>query len=121
VAEDHDLRRVLRAIPKVCRENPAIMFPTMLYDREQDVTQGYNSQDGVLKVSRIRKTIHFVSKTEDDLVWIADACAFGLKRFFSDLPFGDQFGESIHNNSINKSDFMGPAGGGIHWNPRIKN
>ncbi len=69
-----------------------------------------------MRVSRIRKTIHFVSKTEDNLVWLADACAYGLKRFFNGLQFGDEFCKAICGDIVlNRNEFKGPMSGGILW------
>jgi hypothetical protein len=49
---------------------------------------------GVFKVSRIRLPIYFALKQEEALLQIADACAFGFRRFLSHQP-RDDFVRSI--------------------------
>ena len=58
---------------------------------------GYRLQTGdVIRVRRIRNSIHFVEKDDDPLVQIADASAFGLKRYLIENDkFGHQFAEAI--------------------------
>ncbi len=112
VAERSDVQKEFGGILIWLREQGFVAGPGHLTDRDVDIAQGYNSQDGVMKVTRIRRTIHFVGKGEDDLVWLADACAYGLKRYFAGLPFGDKFGEAIHGNSIHLPDYQrGPSSG----------
>jgi hypothetical protein len=47
------------------------------------------------KISRIRLPIHFVEKREEPLLQIADACAFGFRRFLSDQSHGQDFVRAI--------------------------
>jgi hypothetical protein len=102
VAEDCDLSRYLAGIPEALRSQSFIMphGPGMIVPREVDTRQGFNNQEGVTKVTRIRRTIHWVNKDEDNLVWIADACAYGLKRFFNGKPFGPEFCKAIHGGRL---------------------
>jgi hypothetical protein len=39
--------------------------------------------------------INFASKDEDALLWLADACAFGFRRFISRLKYGEDYGSTI--------------------------
>lgn len=104
VAERSDLQRMLGTVPSLLREKPIVAGPEHLVDRQIDIEQGYNSQDGVMKVTRIRKTIHFVGKNEDRMIWLSDAIAYGLKRFFNRADFGEVFYKSI-GGKINRDDF----------------
>jgi hypothetical protein len=59
---------------------------------------GYNSGsaiEGVYKITKIRLPIHFVAKQDEPLLQIADACAFGLKRYFCEFSHGEDFIEAI--------------------------
>jgi hypothetical protein len=47
------------------------------------------------KVSRIRMPIHFVEKPDEPLLQIADACAFGFRRFLSEQSHGQDFAASV--------------------------
>ena len=68
---------------------------------------GYNTQQTDARLSRIRKTIHFVKKDEDEMVQIADACAFGMRRYFSRLQFGDEFMHAIAGGLPKQEDYAG--------------
>jgi hypothetical protein len=51
------------------------------------------------RVSRIRMPIHFVEKPDEPLLQIADACAFGFRRFFSEQAHGQDFAASIFGSA----------------------
>jgi hypothetical protein len=56
-------------------------------------------------MTRIRLPIHFVAKEEEPLIQIADACAFGIRRYLSGYSHG--------------SDFMQAVGGGAGLGKKI--
>lgn len=105
VAENHDLKRYLNQIPSMLRDHPHVMSDGGLAWTDEDIERGYCAQSGVMSVSRIRRTVHFVGKSEDNLVWLADACAYGLKRFFSGAQWGEQFGRALGTDCIHMPNF----------------
>jgi hypothetical protein len=65
-------------------------------------------------VSRIRMPIHFVEKTDEPLLQIADACAFGFRRFLCAQSAGADFAHSILGYRHDASRFeIGESTGGI--------
>lgn len=114
VAEQCDLKKLLGLVPSMLRKQPVIGRGEWMADRSVDKVRGFNSQSAEMRVTRIRSTVHFVGKDEDRLVWIADAIAYGLKRYFSDRPFGDEYCMAICGGFLNKPDFSnGPASLGL--------
>ena len=81
-----------------------------------DEERGYIAQNGDFRVTRIRASIHFVQKHEEVLVQIADACAFGLRRYFAGEQFGAQFASAIFGDVSYLRDFASPGGAGC-WGP----
>lgn len=116
VAEDiPEMRRFLREVPRTMHERPQYISPDMLRETEKDRKAGYNTQSSDLRISRIRNSVHFVDKSEDPLVQIADACAYGFRRFFSRQKFGRDFVDSIIGNHELASHFGPPAGVECWW------
>ncbi|GEM_PF-4149362 len=60
-----------------------------------DNEAGFITQSGDIRITRIRNSVHFVDKAEDPLVQVADACAYGFRRFFAKEKFGVEFVRSI--------------------------
>ena len=83
-----------------------------LSKEEQEL--GYRTQTGdMIRVRRIRNSIHFVEKDEDPLVQVADACAFGLRRYLIENDkFGHQFAEAIFGEDYQSTveKFIGIGG-----------
>ena len=69
------------------------------------------------KVSRIRLPIHFVEKQEEALLLIADACAFGFRRFLSKQNRGQEFADAILGNagSVERYKIDDWTGGFFGW------
>jgi Protein of unknown function (DUF3800) len=72
--------------------------------------------EGVYKITRIRLPIHFVAKQDEPLLQIADACAFGFKRYLCEYSHGSDFVSAIlgPEKSIDK-DARGGKGGLFFW------
>src|SRR5262249_45473830 len=70
VAEDvPEMRKYLRTIPKMLRNNPHVMPPGgNLRPTLREQAQGYIQQEGDFRVTRIRDTVHFVEKEDDPLL-----------------------------------------------------
>ena len=116
VAEDvPEMRRHLKAVPRVWRDNPMHIDAEMLRKTSKDVEAGHMVQSGELRITRIRNSVHFVEKAEDPLVQVADACAYGFRRYFAKEKFGDDFAEAILGNHQLLSHFDTPGGCDCYW------
>ena len=112
VAEDiPEMRRFLKITPKVLKENPMIL-PTgndMIRPTLAEKKAGYIAQETEMRVSRIRNNVHFVGKSDDVVMYLADACAYGLRRYFSDQTHGVDFVSAIFGFEPIKEDYAGYA------------
>lgn len=116
VAEDiPEMRRFLKVAPRAMRENPDHLRPEHLRETISDKEAGYSKQSGELRVTRIRNSVHFVEKAEDPLVQVADACAYGFRRFFAGEKFGVDFVRSILGDESALRNFASPGGTECYW------
>lgn len=116
VAEDHpEMRRFLKAAPKILKTNPISLPQDMLRRTALDDEAGYIKQSGDLRVTRIRNSVHFVAKDDDPLVQIADACAYGFRRYFAQEKFGNEFARSILGDETMLRVFAPPGGAECWW------
>lgn len=97
VAENVDkgIKSLIRAFVQSTRDNPLTFSGSEIHWSESDKAQGYCSQETEIRISRIRKTIHFVEKNEELLIQVADAVAYGIRAYLNDKQFGDQFINAI--------------------------
>lgn len=116
VAEDvPEMRRFLKMVPKIFRDNPMHLGPEYLRETSKDKQAGYLTQSGDLRISRIRNSVHFVEKSEDPLVQVADACAYGFRRYFAGEKFGDKFARAILGDESLLHHFASPGGTECWW------
>lgn len=109
VAEDvPEMRQFLALAPSILRDKPITVGPEYLQRTAKEIELGHLTQSGDIRVSRIRSNIHFVSKG-DKLLLLADACAFGFRRFLSEQSFGDDFVSAILGSPLNIEDYRGPS------------
>lgn len=101
------MTKILRNVPKGLRKGT--IYPGPGLPRIEEQALGYIKQEAGERVTRIRDTIHFVGKEEEMCVWIADACAFGLRRYFEGQSFGVEFCQAIFGRQLALEDFRGPA------------
>lgn len=124
VAEDiPQMRRFLAGVTKEPASRAGFVSPAPYKETLQPTAEerelGYNKQQTETRITRIRKSIHFVKKGEDTMLQIADACAFGIRRYFSKLEFGDDFMHAILGGLPDRENYVGP----YHyenwcWHPR---
>jgi hypothetical protein len=89
VAEDvPSMRKTLR---KALDYKPIILPVGVTSGRCDIITK----DDREFRISRVIDTVHFVEKGKGPLLQIADACAFGFRRYFSNQQFGKEFVRSI--------------------------
>lgn len=116
VAEDvPEVRRHLKQVPRLFRKAELYVPPRGMRETEKDKAAGYLTQSGDLRVLRIRNSVHFVEKAEDPLVQVADACAYGFRRFFAGEKFGEEFVSSIIGNAELAKHFASPGGVECWW------
>lgn len=116
VAEDvPEMRKFLRKVPQVFREHPIHLPPKMLRETEGDKEAGFSTQSGELRITRIRSSVHFVEKADDPLVQVADACAYGLRRYFAGEKFGDEYADAILGDRSLLQNFASPSGAECWW------
>lgn len=119
VAEDiPEMRKYLRIVPKLLNASPLNIPQTQIRETLSDQEAGYIKQDGDIRVTRMRNSVHFVEKSEDPLVQVADACAYGIRRFFAKEKFGVEFVRPIFGNEIVLRDFASPGGCICYWPPQ---
>jgi hypothetical protein len=118
IAEDvPEIRKHLKLAPKAVKIMNAPIGTVIPTAKERE--QGFVTQRAELRVTRIRNSVHFVKKGDDPLLQLSDACAFGLRRLFSEQDFGKEFGMSIKGVETNLEDFSGPASLDLFLGPAI--
>lgn len=111
VAEDvPEMRKHLKGSVKFWRDNPVHFGIQLKRETTKDEAAGFSVQDGDMRVSRIRNTIHFVEKSDDPMVQVADACAYGFRRYFAQEKFGVEFARAILGDEKGLSHFASPQG-----------
>lgn len=116
VAENvSEVQHALAALPGALRDRPVFFAPEDLENTPADLEAGYTRQSGDFRVTRIRRGVHFVKKTDEPLVQVADACAFGFRRFFSGESFGPEFVTSILGSPDVLRNFASPGGAEVYW------
>ena len=108
VAEDNtEMRRALRTYTDLIKREAQAgrRVQRQLFDAAGHVATIEATED--LKLTRIIDTTHFVAKHEAPLVQVADACAFGFRRFLLGLKGGEQFAAAILGASKTGMDTLG--------------
>jgi hypothetical protein len=110
-----EMHRFLKSAPRILMKNPIYIPQKKLRETISDKEAGYIMQSGDVWVTRIRNSVHFVDKAEDPLVQVADACAFGFRRFFANEKFGVEFVRSMLGNEAPLRTFASPGGAEYFW------
>lgn len=121
VAEDvPDMRRFLKRAGKLFRDHPLHIPPNGFRVTTRDEEAGYSTQSGEMRITRIRNSVHFVEKSEDPIVQVADACAYGFRRFFAGEKFGPEFADAIIGDRKMLRNFASPGGCECYWPQRLE-
>jgi hypothetical protein len=114
VAEDvpPPMRKFLRQCIDGLRVSP-LKFPgqTLQHGKEppQVIDEDY-------KVERIVDEVHFMERAGAPFLQIADACAYGLRRYFSNLPRGTDYLRAMtFSDPIIEPDFTAGKRAGLFW------
>ena len=108
VAEDSpDMRPFLKHVADLISWRPlTIPSEFVAYSRDE---HGASAQRQVeYRIERMIDTIHFAAKREAILLQIADACAYGLRRYFMDKPYSAEFAQCIAGRDPQEA-FGGPS------------
>lgn len=98
VAEDiPEMRRFIRDSVTVFNKVPLEVDPK---DYIQRPGTGPRLEGMQLRVSRVLDTVHFISKSQSQLLPIVDAIAFGLRRYMANESSGEDFAEAILGESF---------------------
>lgn len=104
------LQPKLEKLPMALRLPSALVLsPGMADPTGDERARGFTDQNELHQVTRLRSAVQFVDKLDEPLLQLADACAFGLRRFFEGAEFGDDFAAAIfgEGNVPDKNDFTG--------------
>lgn len=107
------LKRELGIILRHYQDNEHHISPEHLRPTREDQLSGAIRQRTIRTVSRIQGSIKFVPKDDDSVLQVADACAFGFRRFFNNMRDGCDLAESIVGYRLHLEDWMGPVSMGI--------
>lgn len=117
-----ETERLLRMFVKHMRTSPIIHRPEHLTPTAAERLTGVLRQDGVNAVTKVKDTIHFVSKEDGPLIQIADAVAYGFRRYFAEESLGDEYVRAMLGTDLVRSDWDGFISGGL-WSfgqPRLR-
>jgi len=96
VAEDvPEMRKFLRNAFFGLLVNPYKVGPDRMVQFAADKAAGRIHPGLEFRISRIINTIHFVEKKDSLIILLADACAFGLRRYFSGQSYGTEFAKAM--------------------------
>lgn len=106
VAEDAPgMKKYLRTAPKEWKKVPFVLPPNSSVRTAEEVKKGYGTQESEMILTRIRDSIHFVDKGDEALTEIADALAFGFRRYFEIKDdHGASFCEAILGGQLNRAE-----------------
>ncbi len=116
VAEDiPEMRRNLNVALSTLQNNVINFSRSELRETKKDKEAGYCVQDGEMTVKRVRNSIHFIPKATDPMIQVADACAFGFRRYFNTQKFGSDFVKAVLDDPAHLRAFGPPGGAECYW------
>lgn len=108
VAEDVEgIREQLKMTLIVLRRGAYNSIGIPYRQSSRQAALGIHPPPRIVNAERIRDTIHFVKKREAPMLQIADACAFGMRRFLSNQSFGQDFANAIAGRELDPADWQG--------------
>lgn len=115
VCENTDLHKRLWAAVKNTPPKSLLPTPELLRPTQAELATGKIEQSAEFLVERVIDRAHFVAKEDAPLLQIADACAFGFRRYFSGLSYGDDFVRLMLGQSLIAEDWAGNANMGTFY------
>src|SRR6267142_501949 len=106
------MRRSLQNAVKAIRIHPQFLPPELIRQDVSDVTQETIERGEEIKIDRmLLETARFARKSDDPLLQLADAMAFAIRRWVTQLPRGDQLMIALRGELPRIEDFSG----GMSW------
>lgn len=80
---------------KIMQETPFIFAAEGLEPTEFEFNNGIKPEEKEYNLSNIYAPVHYANKEDNILLQIADACAYAIRRYFSETKYGDLLIESV--------------------------
>jgi hypothetical protein len=97
-AEDHQMRRTLKRYLNIARNSPLRLPIAMYRPGEAKPIRRIEAN----RVERLADEVHFIRREGSPLLQVADACAYGFGRFFSNGSYGESYLEQILGKDLSK-------------------
>jgi hypothetical protein len=111
VAEDcPPMRKHLKDTVTRLRLYPVHFPQTAIIPTQEEKEKGYIKQDVTMRVTRIRECIHWSDKSGEPLLQVADACAYGIRRYLAQQQFGPDFMAAIYGTTNLPTEPIGKPG-----------
>jgi hypothetical protein len=96
VAEDiPEMRQRLREATIQLRTGGLTIKKALVTRQVQGKTVSTSARPAAMQIRRVVDDIHFSPKVSALILWVADAVAYGLRRYYATLPFGVDFAQAI--------------------------
>lgn len=108
IAEDvPEMRNLIRLSVDFRKKNPVRMPVGLLRAPQDGLVHSRKFGERVFGISRIIEQVNFVAKEGCPIVQIADACAFGFRRFLANQDHGHSFAKSIVGYDLDIREWSG--------------
>lgn len=117
IAEDlPECKPLLHTAVPYLRERPLLLGPEFMRPTRAQAEAGIQPPVFEEKATCIRDGVHFARKTDAPFLQIADACAFGLRRYLCGQSHGEEMIQAMSARPWVLEDWAGPSSAGtIHW------
>lgn len=101
-----DRHKQLRGVLQNMRDAPVTLTPDMQNPTQMNRAMGTSPKTMTMGAETVLDTAHFVEKGYAPLLEVADALAYGFRKYFARLPGGDQCKEAMVIN-LHMPDYAG--------------
>lgn len=96
VAEDiPEMRRILREATTQLRTGRLVIKSALVTNLLRGKLLSTQQRPVAMQIRRVIDDIHFAPKDSAMILWLADAVAYGLRRYYAEQPFGIDFARAI--------------------------
>lgn len=114
IAENNpDMENCMKLGLKLHKEMDIQFQDEHLNPTKKEIAQGYIEQRGAAHIERIRNSIFFAKKDDDPILFLADACAYGLRRCFMNQRFGYEMGKRVFGREFDINEYANPMSFGL--------
>jgi hypothetical protein len=121
VAEDvPEIAKFLRLAIPIHRDNPQLLSDAQIRPTAAERETGVIDQNREFRITKLVDTVHFVEKKNAPLLQIADAIAFGMRRWLAGQSEGLNFARSCAEEyRLVDEDWAGDMSCGLYyWHPK---